>query len=264
MMDKVLQIQNLYYSVEKVIIPLFKTERINILSDITFEIEDKEILGIAGESGSGKTTLAKLICGLLTKDSGEIILKLEQSKQSKTKPIQILFQNSSEILNPLRKVDDLISEAIKLTDDNPDEIQNEKKRILNSVDLSIDILNRRGFELSGGQQQRIALARLLAVKPKILILDEPFSSQDVESQTNFIKLFNKLNLSLGITIICISHNLLALKNICSRIIIMYKGKIVEQDTTINIFRNPQNSYTKFLLKASDYSLHPEDFDIIKK
>lgn len=258
-MNEILHVKNLYYSVEKIIIPFVKTERINIFSKISFKVYENEVVGLAGESGSGKTTLAKLICGLLQKDSGEIIFNFSDFKKSKINPVQILFQNSGEILNPLRKVNDIIIEALKISNIDVNKLVEEKNKILESIDLSLDLLDRKGYELSGGQQQRVALARLLAVRPKILILDEPFSSQDAESQINFIRLFKKLKSLFGITIICISHNLAALKNLCDRILIIYKSDIVEENSVAEIFTNPQHNYTKFLLKASGYNLQPEDF-----
>ena len=260
-MNEILRVKDLSYSVEKVVIPFIKTERVNIFSRISFKVHENEVVGLAGESGSGKTTLAKLICGLLQKDSGEIIFNFSNYKKSKINPVQILFQNSGEILNPLRKVNDIIVEALKISDIDEDKLAEEKNKILESIDLSSDLLNRKGYELSGGQQQRVALARLLAVKPKILILDEPFSSQDAESQINFIKLFKKLKSLFGITIICISHNLAALKNLCDRILIIYKGEIVEENSVAEIFTNPQHNYTKFLLKASGYNLQSGDFKL---
>jgi ABC-type dipeptide/oligopeptide/nickel transport system ATPase subunit len=260
-MNKILQVQNLSYSADKTIIPIIKTERINIFSNISFDIYENEVVGIAGESGSGKTTLAKLICGLLQKDAGKIIFNFSNVKKGKTNPVQILFQNNGEIINPLRKIDDISDEALKLGKIAEEKLEEEKDKILESIGIPPELLDRKGYELSGGQQQRIALARLLTVKPKILILDEPFSSQDIESQINFVELFKQLKTLFGMTIICISHNLAALKNLCDRILIMHKGKIIEGNFTAEIFRNPQNNYTKFLLKACGYNLQPEDFKL---
>jgi peptide/nickel transport system ATP-binding protein len=263
-MSDILQIKNLYYSVDKAIIPFVKTEKVNILSDISFNVMENEILGIAGESGSGKTTLAKLLCGILTPSEGKVIFSLKGSVNKKPGPIQLLFQNNGEILNPLRKIEDIISEIILSRIEDKAKHNEEKIRLLESVDLPLNILERKGNELSGGQQQRVALARLLAAEPEILILDEPFSSQDSESQVNFVQLFKKLKSTFGITVICISHNLSALKHLCARIIILRKGKIVEQNNTSNIFNNPQHNYTKLLLKASGYNLSYDEFAQLKE
>jgi peptide/nickel transport system ATP-binding protein len=263
-MSKILQIKNLSYSVDNATIPLFKYRKINILSDISFDVDENEILGIAGESGSGKTTLAKLLCGILTQYKGEIIFSSEQLPANKVNFIQLLFQNNGEILNPSRKIDDIISEVIHLRIKEETALKAEKFKILESVNLPINILERTGSELSGGQQQRVALARLLAARPKILILDEPFSSQDAESQTNFVELFKKLKSTFGITIICISHNLTGLKNICDRIIIMQKGEILENNSAFEIYNNPKHNYTKLLLRASKYTLSYNEFIKLKE
>ena len=126
--------------------------------------------------------------------------------------------------------------------------------MLDSVNFPEYLWNCKAFELSGGEQQRVALARVLAVKPELLILDEPFSAQDAESQLNFLKLFKKINKNYGIAIICIAHNMSILKKLCDDIIIMYKGKIVEKGNTDTIFSEPAHSYTKFLLKADSLNL----------
>ena len=126
------------------------------------------------------------------------------------------------------------------------------------VDIEENLSHRRCYQLSGGQQQRVALARILAVKPKLIILDEPFSAQDTESQLNFLNLFKKINAELGTTLICIAHSLKILRKLAHEVIILYKGKIVEQGKTEIIFSSPQHNYTKFLLKAESYDLKYED------
>jgi len=122
----------------------------------------------------------------------------------------------------------------------------------------MELYSRRGMELSGGEQQRAALARLLAVKPILLILDEPFSAQDVESQVNLVKLFKKLNKEFYLTMICISHDLRILRNLTSRVIILKDGEIVESGITNEVFNNPQKDYTKFLLSAESLNLSYEE------
>ena len=120
--------------------------------------------------------------------------------------------------------------------------------------MSPDLGNRKGYELSGGEQQRAALARLLAVNPKLLILDEPFSAQDIESQLNLVNLFKKINKEFNITILCISHDLNILRKLVNRVLIIKEGEIVESGKTEEILKNPSHSYTKFLLRAESYEL----------
>jgi len=243
-----LEVNNLSYSVNS------SSGRISILKNISFSLERTKVLGIAGESGSGKTTLAKLIAGILPPSAGEIIFDFTGHNQNrKTKKVQLLFQNNGEILNPFRRVCEVVDEAIKISSGIKDAIA-KRKELFNLLNFDELLWERKGFELSGGEQQRAALARLLAVEPELLILDEPFSAQDPESQLNFLNLFKDIKNEINITLICIAHNLKILKKLCDEIIIIYKGELVERGTTEKIFNSPQHPYTKFLLSAENYAL----------
>lgn len=251
-MKNILEINNLSYSISEKKL-LEDTHTKTILEDVSFVFQKDKILGIAGESGSGKTTLAKLLANIIKPTSGSITFNLttDWSTQA-TSPIQILFQNTGDILNPLREVGSVIDEAIKIRFGQIEE--GHRKRVLDSVNLNEKLWTRKGFELSGGEQQRVALARILAVQPEVLILDEPFSAQDPVSQLNFLQLFKSINQEFEISLICISHNLKILRALCDEIIILFNGKLVEKGETRDIFENPQHPYTKFLLKAEDYTL----------
>jgi len=247
------KIDNIGYYVQQM------NNRIEILKNISFDIEHGKITGICGESGGGKSTLAKIIAGIINPTSGQITWNNEYSfEKRKSSPVQILFQNNGEILNPFRKIISIIDEALKINGIEKKDIPAERESVLNSVGIKPGLYNRRGIELSGGEQQRAALARLLCVKPFLLILDEPFSAQDIESQLSFVKLFRHLNLSYNLTMICISHDLQILRNITNKIIILRNGEIVETGTTENVFDNPQHPYTKFLLSAESLELSYED------
>ena len=252
-MNNIIEVNNLFYSVQvknSVGSPFEKV----ILDDISFTLQKENVLGIAGESGSGKTTLAKILAQIIQPTSGALSLNISDDWESgKTKPVQILFQNTGEILNPLRNVNDIINEAIKIRF-GKQELESEKRKILDSVNLIEKLWQRKGFELSGGEQQRAALARILSVQPEVLILDEPFSAQDPISQLNLLELLKSINKEYKITMICVSHNLKVLRSLCDDVIVMYKGKIVEKGGIKSIFENPQHPYTKFLLKAEDYNL----------
>lgn len=248
-MKTILSVKELSYSVNAI------SEKKIILDNISFTLEEGKILGIAGESGSGKTTLAKILCGLNIPDSGEIIFN--RSAEGIKNHIQILFQNNGELLNPYRKVENILSEALAIGRKKNNQSL-ELKELLQIVDIEENLLQRRCYQLSGGQQQRVALARILAVNPKLIILDEPFSAQDPESQLNFLNLFKKINKELGTTLICIAHSLKILRKLADEVIILYKGKIVEQGKTEIVFSSPQHNYTKFLLKAESYDLKYED------
>jgi len=245
-----LKVENISYSVE---VKEETKKQFDILKNVSFEVESGEIIGICGESGGGKSTLAKVIVGLIKPDSGKITLN-SKSNNKKSSPIQILFQNHGETLNPFRKVQSIIDEALIINGVEKNNLENEKDPVLASVGFPKELYQRRGFELSGGEQQRAALARLLAVKPLLLILDEPFSAQDVESQLNLVKLFKRLNKEFNLTMICISHDLNILRNLANRVIILRDGEIVESGKTSEVFSNPQKSYTKFLLSAEALDL----------
>jgi peptide/nickel transport system ATP-binding protein len=254
----ILSAGNITYRIDEEIFLREKREKV-ILDNISFEIIKGEITGIAGESGSGKTTLIKILAGILKPTVGNIIINTNvEWKKLSTKPVQILFQNNGEILNPFREIETVIEETLTLRFGKDINITEEKKKIFNSINFHEHLRRRKGFELSGGEQQRAALARILAVHPEILILDEPFSAQDPESQMIFLNLFKKIKDEFNLTIICVTHNLKILRKIADKVIILYKGKIVEHEETKNIFLSPKHPYTKFLLKAENYELTPDE------
>jgi peptide/nickel transport system ATP-binding protein len=255
-----LKIENIFYSVE---VKGDKKEYRSILINVSFNVEEGEILGICGESGGGKSTLAKVIAGIIKPNSGRIVFN-SNNEIKKRNPIQILFQNHGEILNPFRKVQSTVEEALRISHVDEKNIETERDNVLISVGFPKRLYNRRGYQLSGGEQQRAALARLLAVKPSVLILDEPFSAQDVESQLNFVKLFKQLNKELNLTMICISHDLKILRNLADRIVILKKGEVVESGKTKEVFNNPKEEYTKFLISAEALDLTNEDLQTLSK
>lgn len=252
MNNNLLEVKNLNYSVNT------DSVSIQILKDISFELKRNKVLGIAGESGSGKTTLGKILSGILKPYGGNIKFDFV-NYYKKSHGVQILFQNNGEILNPLRKISDVVDEALKINSDKK-AIHEKRIKLFNSLNFPEELWDRKGFELSGGEQQRAALARLLAVEPELLILDEPFSSQDPESQLNFLNLFKKIKEVFNVSLICIAHNLRILRKLCDEILIIYKGELVEKAITEEIFNSPKHPYTKFLLSAEDYNLTYDNFN----
>lgn len=245
-------LNNINYEVEQT--NLFnKKEKKKILKSISFSVEEGKTYGIAGESGSGKTTLAKILSGLIKQTSGEI----KFSNDLDFDKVQILFQNTSEILNPMRNVGDMLKDAISLHIDKSN-INTILNYLLESLNINNELLKKKGSELSGGEQQRIALARILAVNPKVLILDEPFSAQDFESIFHFLRLFNILKDKFKLTFIIISHDLNSLFAVSDKILILRNGEIVEFEDRETIINSPKHSYTKFLLKADKYNLSEEE------
>lgn len=255
-----LKVENISYSV---IVKEDSKKPFDILKNVSFEVQAGEIIGIAGESGGGKSTLAKVIAGLIRPDSGKITLNSKENYRASS-PVQILFQNHGEVLNPFRKVSNVIDEVLIINRIDKKNIENQRENILSSVGFPKELYTRRGFQLSGGEQQRAALARLLAASPVLLILDEPFSAQDVESQLNLVKLFKKLNKEFKLTMICISHDLKILRNLANQIIIIKDGELVESGETKEVFNNPKKDYTKFLLSAEALDLTYDELQASSK
>ncbi|MEZ0180335.1 ABC transporter ATP-binding protein ['Camptotheca acuminata' phytoplasma] len=237
------------------------------LKDISFKVHQGEIFGIVGESGSGKTTLGKILSGILKPTSGDIILHQEENKyfieqgikknlknikdKKNLKEIQMIFQNPDSALNPRMNCQNLIEEGLIYQGIKTKDIRDEKvKKILSLVGLKEYDLPRYPHEFSGGQKQRIVIARALIIEPKIIIADEPVSALDVSIQAQILNLLNDLKEKLGLTIIFVSHDLSIVKYFCDRLIVMYRGEIVEQGTSENIFKNAIHPYTKQLLKDS--------------
>ncbi len=260
-MKEILRLENICYAVSSSAKEFANKSMVNILDDINLYINYGEVLGISGESGGGKTTLAKVIAGVIKPSQGKLVWDDDVlSENSIASPAQILFQNHGEILNPYRRIEDIISEALIIQKYDSVLIKMKKEEILSSLNISADISKKRGYELSGGEQQRAALARLLAANPKLLILDEPFSAQDVESQLNLLKLFQKVNKELKLTMLCVSHDLNILRKLADRIVIIQKGKVVEEGRTEEVFNNPSHDHTKYLLKAKNLSLTLSDLE----
>ncbi len=244
-MSVLLKAENISYSIKNK----------NILMGINFEVTTGEILGISGESGSGKTTLAKVITGLIKPTSGK--LTWNSIKSNSVSSVQLLFQNNGEILNPYRKIKDVLKEALLIHNTTKNEVKKRVEELFRETGIKPELFSRRGYELSGGEQQRVALARLLASNPHLLILDEPFSAQDIISQSNFVSLIKKINSERNITIICISHDLKILRKIADTIIILHNGEIVESNASKELFSYPQHPYTKFLLSSENLDLSYE-------
>lgn len=264
MKDIILKVDSISYSVNKNN-NFSGYQSVEILKNISFEVERGKVLGFSGQSGSGKSTLAKILAGIFKKSSGNIQNNFKKDwRNSLPKPVQILFQNDGELINPFRKVEDVLKEVYELTLKKNKNYSLEIDNIFKMFNLNPRLKNSKGSQLSGGEKQRIALARIIIVEPEILVLDEPFSSQDVEAQLGILKLINRLKSELDLTIICISHDLNILKYFSDDLIIMFNGSIVESGFTNTLINNPQNEYTKFLLSAQSLNLTEEEIQTFHK
>ncbi|WP_395015720.1 dipeptide ABC transporter ATP-binding protein [Dongia sp.] len=247
---------------------------IHAVADVGFEVKRGECLGLVGESGCGKTTLSKLIMRAIDPDSGVIryndhgklvdVLRLNGRPLSEfRKKIQFVFQDPFASLNPRMTVLDIISEPLVIHNvGTPKERIEMVKELMSLVGLNVKHLRRYPHSFSGGQRQRIGIARALALKPDLLICDEPVSALDVSIQAQILNLLKDLQARLGLTYIFISHNLAVVDYVADRIMVMCAGRVVELAPAANLFKNPVHPYTKALLAAvPDPSLtHRLDFE----
>jgi len=230
---------------------------------LTFELQEGDSLGLVGESGCGKSTTALAIMGLMPRPgkvvsgsitfSGTDLLKLTETefrKNYRWKRISIVFQGSMDALNPVFRVGDQITEAIKLHEKTTEREANERARkLIQLIGIDPERINNYPHELSGGMRQRIMIAMALACDPKLVIADEPTTALDVIVQAQVLQLLNELREKLNLSMILISHDLSVVAETCNRVAIMYAGKIVESGDAIDIYRQPSHPYTQGLISA---------------
>jgi len=227
------------------------------VDDVSLQLLEGETLGLVGESGCGKSTLAKSIMRLVDITAGSITLngkELSQLEGSELKTaraeFQMVFQDPYASLNPRMTVYDLLAEAIYTQKNcSKDELLQQVVSLMDDVGLPAKAIRKYPHEFSGGQRQRIAIARALALKPRLLIADEPVSALDVTIQAQILDLLLNLVKKYQITMIFISHDLSVVRYLTDRTAVMYGGKIVEYGVTEEVFNNPQHLYTKSLLSA---------------
>jgi len=231
------------------------------VDDVSFDIKRGECLGLVGESGCGKTTLSKMVMRALTPDTGEIrfndrgrivdVLALKDEALTKFRPrIQFIFQDPFGSLNPRMTVFDILSEPLVIHRvGNASERAELVKELMQLVGLNAQYLKRYPHSFSGGQRQRIGIARALALRPDLLICDEPVSALDVSIQAQVLNLLKDLQAKLGLTYLFISHNLAVVDYIADRIMVMCAGRVVEMASAHDLFANPMHPYTKALLAA---------------
>ncbi len=236
---------------------------VKAVDGVSFTLDKEESLGIVGESGCGKSSLATTLIKVLPTNakifSGEIlldgvdILKMPENRlrrEIRWQKIAMVFQGSMNALNPIIKVGDQIVEAI-LTHKRMSKRRAWKRaeKLLKMVGLDSSIAHRYPFELSGGQKQRAVIAMALALRPKVLIADEPTTALDVIVQAQILKLLKNLQREFGLSLIFISHDISAVSEVSDKVAVMYAGKIVELGSVEDIFLRPKHPYTKALLRA---------------
>ncbi len=228
---------------------------VKAVDGVSLSIEPGQTYGLVGESGSGKTTTGRAIIGLNAITSGSVVfngqeLTAARSRSAVRRDIQMIFQDPYSSLNPKKRVLDIIAEPLR----NYESLSHQQEKfraaeLLERVGLSSESLYKYPHQFSGGQRQRIGIARAIALKPKLIIADEPVSALDVSVQAQVLNFLQDIQQELGLTYLFISHDLGIIRHMCDKIGIMYRGRHVEQGTTQDIFERPQHIYTKRLLSA---------------
>ena len=224
--------------------PLRRGTYQEVLHDVTFDVRHGEILGLVGESGTGKSTLARTVLGMLKPDQGEGL--------HYTKRPQMIFQDPYSSLNPAYPVSWILEEPLRIFGKyGPEERKRRVREMLERVELPEECLTAKPGELSGGQRQRVSIAAALIQRPRFLIADEPVSALDVTIQAQILKLLKNLRDELDLSYLFISHDLNVVYQLCDRVLVMRRGRIVEQGTVAEIFDHPREAYTRQLLAAAE-------------
>ena len=226
------------------------------VDDVSFSLKAGETLGIVGESGSGKSTLAQMITRLtditegILKFQGKDITKLKQRQLKDVYgKIQMVFQNPVGSFDPRRTLGDGIGESLRNRGMKKTEVAKRVKELLEQCGLAEEFAGRYPHEVSGGQCQRAAIARALAIEPKVLICDEATSSLDVTIQKQIMELLEDLKDTHGLSFIFICHNLALVQSFCDKVLVLSEGKVVENGKPDDIINEPQEAYTKKLVDA---------------
>jgi peptide/nickel transport system ATP-binding protein len=236
---------------------LFNPEPITVkaVDGVSFSVREGETFGLVGESGSGKSTVAYITVGMYQPTSGgihfrgqELFAKDGERAPALKKEIQIVFQDPGSSLNPRRTVQEILELPLRIHQPGKDYVP-EVIHLLEMVDLPPDYLYKYPHMLSGGEKQIVAIARALATNPSLVILDEPTSALDVSVQGKIINLLIRLQREFNLSYLFITHDLSLMRNVASRVAIMYLGKIAEVAETAEFFENPQHPYTQMLLSS---------------
>jgi peptide/nickel transport system ATP-binding protein len=233
---------------------------VEAVADVSFELDPVETLGIVGGSGAGKSTLARLILALERPDRGIVRFEghpISEWPESRVRPLrrsfQAVFQDPSLSLDPCLRVGTIIAEPLVAhAMGGTVERRQRVADLLDQVGLPAFAADRRPSEFSGGERQRIAIARALATRPKLLILDEPVSSLDVSVQAQILELIAELRKKHQIAVVLISHDLEVVRQVCERVAVMHHGSFVEDGPTAQILESPRHEYTRALVQAGPY------------
>lgn len=234
-----------------------QTASVKAVDGIDFEVYPGETLGVVGESGCGKSTMGRLITRLIEPTGGKVEFQgrdITHLSMGKLRPmrrdVQMIFQDPYSSLNPRHTIGTIVSAPFRLQGVEPEGgLKNHVQELLSLVGLSPEHYNRYPHEFSGGQRQRIGIARALALRPKLVVADEPVSALDVSIQAQVVNLLDDLQEELGLTYVIIAHDLSVIRHVSDRIAVMYLGKIVELADRKSLYSAPMHPYTKALMSA---------------
>jgi ABC-type oligopeptide transport system ATPase subunit len=227
--------------------------------NVSLEIKEGQTVGLVGESGSGKSTLCRMLLRLEEPTSGAIYFREQEITQASgaslqlfRRSVQAVFQDPYGALNPHMRIGDVLEEPFTVFGLHKDKHERRAaiEKLMQQVGLLPAMLDRYPSQFSGGQRQRICIARALALKPSIIIADEPITALDVSIQAQIVNLFQDLQDELGLAFLFVSHDLNMVRHLCDEVVVMYRGSIVERGPTESVFKNPQHPYTASLLGAT--------------
>jgi peptide/nickel transport system ATP-binding protein len=233
---------------------LFHHRSLKAVDDVSLSLARGDMLGVVGESGCGKSTLLRLMLGLLKPSSGTVMLEGQpvaaQDRRTLAAKIQLVFQDPYSSLNPRRTVAAIVEQPLRVHRVGDRAMRKARVReLLDLVGLPARLAHSYPGHLSGGQRQRVAIARALALKPRILACDEPTSALDVSVQAQILNLLIELRRELDLAYVFVSHNLAVVEHVCTRVAVMYLGRIVESGPAREVFAAPRHPYTRVLLKS---------------
>lgn len=245
-----------HFPVRRGVIVQRATAHVRAVDDVSFTLAERETLGLVGESGCGKSTLARCLVRLATPTGGSIKFRgrdlanmTGDALSDLRRDVQMVFQDPQASLNPRKRVEQIIAAGLRLRGVPHAQQQEQVSELLEQVGLSPEHINRFPHEFSGGQRQRIGIARALAVRPSLLVLDEPVSALDVSVQAQVINLLSDLQEELRLAYVFVAHNLAVVRHVSDRIAVMYLGKIVELSPGDELYDKPIHPYSAALLAA---------------
>jgi len=257
--DPILEVEHLvkYFPIKEGLLIDREVAAVHAVDDVSLTLHEGETLGLVGESGCGKSTLCRAIMQLITPTSGsvrfegqELVGRSRKDLQPLRRQMQMIFQDPFASLNPRKRVGQIVGDPLKLHGlASGRELRRDVQELLERVGLSAEHYNRFPHEFSGGQRQRIGIARALALRPKLIIADEPVSALDVSIQAQIINLLDDLQDEFNLSYIFVAHDLGVVRHVSDRIAVMYLGKLVERSPGSQLYQRPIHPYSVALLSA---------------